>query len=355
MTQVVSITPEEKWAVEADAGSETVHIRADKANAGLNADPKTLTGGSKSIQKVRVGYPEPSSELESSIDTKLFHRYMYAALGNYKFTAGTTESPKNVHEFYGGDQTKLPSCTNTLTFDVGNDVLLKTLLGACCDEFTLETSDDLSTASTTWVYKTEHEKKLSQAQQQVYDEVQSSATPFIGYDYTVTLGSDEAVAESYVFNDLKLEIKNNHQTDGSRGLGNRFYGRQPNVGDREISLEMNTIFDTSNLQLVVQSEYGDLITDDNGNWIPSPCKIYTVPLSFKIQTCEDAEEYVFIKFPKCIISIDPLEFSGTDDVEVKLTLQPMGTSNITLKDGTTSVKTDIYVQVVNDQPELKKY
>lgn len=345
MTQVVSFTPETKWATESKG--EVTHIRADKANAGLNAEPVVLRGGSKTIQKTRVGYPEPESEVESAIDTKVFHKYIYAALGNYKFTAGTEGSPKNVHEFWGGDNTKLPSHTNKLTYDVGDNVMEKTLLGACCDEFDLETSDELSTASTTWIYQTEKEGKITQDEQEVNE---IDAVPFIGYDYQIKLGG----VSSYVFNDLKLELKNNHKTDGARGLGNRFYGRQPNVGDREISLELTTIFDVDNLELVVSSEYGDLITDSDGKWIPSPCKIYTVPLELKIQTCEDTDEYVLILFPNCIISIDPLEFSGSDDVEVKITLQPTGTKAVTLKDGTTKKTTDMYVQVVNDQPEITK-
>lgn len=342
MTQVVSISPEQKWSVEAKDDDQ--HIRADKANAGLNAEPVTLTGGSKTIQKVRVGYPEPSSEMETSADTKVMHKYMYYTLGNYKFTEASADQQKNIHEFYGGDSTKLPSATTRLTYDVDNDVLEKTLLGCVMDEFSLETSDELSTTSLSWIYKTEKSKKISQADQQLRE---IDAIPFIGYDYQLTLNG----MDSAVFSDFKLNIKNNHKTDGARGLGSRFYGKQPNVGDREISIELTTTFDSENLMSVIKSEYGDIQTDDNGYWIPSQCKLYTTDFTLKIMTCEDAEEYVIIKIPNSIISIDALEFSGTDDVEVKITLQPTGKGSVKMKDNTTK-KTDIYVQVVNDQPQI---
>ena len=345
MTQVVSFSPEQKWATEAK--DDEKHIRADKANASLNAEPVTLTGGSKTIQKVRVGYPEPSSEMDTAIDTKIFHRYMYYTLGNYKFTQlGVSDSNKSCHEFYGGDSTRLPSSTVRLTYDVGNDVLEKTLLGCVVDEFNLETSDELSTASLSMIYRTEKSRKISQTEQEIRE---VDAVPFIGYDYQIELGG----VESAVFNDLKLSIKNNHKTDGARGLGNRFYGRQPNVGEREISMELTTVFDPENLETVIKTEYGDkdLPVDAEGYWIPSKCKLFTLPLKLKIMTCEDATEYVILIIPNCIISIDPLEFSGSDDVEVKLTLQATGTKTVEMKDSTTK-RTDIYCQVVNDQPEI---
>ncbi|PAV07638.1 phage tail tube protein [Methanosphaera cuniculi] len=347
MTQVVSFSPEQKWANEAE--DDDTHIRADKANASLNAEPVTLNGGSKTIQKMRVGYPEPSSEMDTAIDTKVFHKYMYYTLGNYAHSTTTVNGQsKHCHEFYGGDSTKLPSATTRLTYDVDDYVLEKTLLGCVMDEFNLETSDELSTASLSMIYRTEKSKKISQTEQDIRE---VDAVPFIGYDYQITLGG----VDSYVFNELKLSIKNNHKIDGARGLGNRFYGRQPNVGEREIQLELTTVFDTDNLETVIKSEYGDenleTITDENGYWIPSKCKLFTIPLKLKIMTCEDATEYVEIEILNCIISIDPLEFSGSDDVEVKLTLQATGTKKVALNSGVEK-RTDIRCIVVNDQEEI---
>lgn len=342
MTQVVKLAKEETWGKFRSEGN--VYIRADEAEAGLNEDTQTMTGGSKSIQRARKGYMEPEGSFTTTVDTKVFSTLLYYLLGNYVYTAGTGEG-KNKHEFYGSDRTKLPSSTMTVCYDIGNDVVEQPCLGTVFDEFELELGEDLASAKCSVIYKTEKRRKISQDDQVINDK---NGIPFIGYDCVVTLGG----VSSYVFTELKLSQKNNHQTDNTRGLGSRSYGIKPNVGDREIEVELTTIFSTENLQMVVESDYGELLTDDDGYWIPSPCKLKTMPVQIKMQTCEDAEEYVLINLPNCLVEIDPLSYKGTDDIEVKMTLTAMGNKTVKLADGTTTKKTDIYAIVVNDQTEV---
>lgn len=345
MTQVVKIALEEEWGKRSET-TPHLYIRADEAEIGLNEDTQTMTGGSKSIQRARKGYMEPEGSFSTTVDTKIMSTLLYYLMGNYKYTKGAGEE-KNKHEFWCSDKTRLPSFTGTVCYDVGDQVVEKPALGVVLDEFELELGEDLATAKNSLIYKTEKARQISQDAQTIQD---LNGIPFIGYDCTVTLDG----VSSYVFTELKFSQKNNHQTDNCRGLGSRSYGIQPNTGDREIELELTTIFSLENITKIIESDYGELITDDDGYWIPSKCKLKTMPVQIKLQTCEDATEYVTFIFPNCLVEVDPLSYKGSDDIEVKLTLTAMGNKTVKLNDGTTTKKTDFYAIVVNDQENVDR-
>ena len=85
---------------------------------------------------------------------------------------------------------------------------------------------------------------------------------------------------------------------------------------------------------------------------PSACKILQVPLEVNVALCENANISCKILFPKCTVKAE-YDMSGSDNIEVTMNLATLGSGSVTLADGTTSVTTDMYVKLVNNQEELE--
>ena len=85
---------------------------------------------------------------------------------------------------------------------------------------------------------------------------------------------------------------------------------------------------------------------------PSSCKLLQLPLEINITHCEDSDISCKILFPKCTVKVE-YNMSGIDAVEVTMTLDSLGSGDVTLNDTTTEVETDMYVKLVNYQEEIE--
>ena len=101
----------------------------------------------------------------------------------------------------------------------------------------------------------------------------------------------------------------------------------------------------------VPVELRPLTSGEVGALEPSSCKLLQLPLEVNIAHCEDSDISCKILFPKCTVKVE-YSMSGVDTVEATMTLESLGSGNVTLADTTTEVETDMYVKLVNYVEEL---
>lgn len=308
------------------------HQQGTKISASLNAEPVTKTGGSRMIKRARAGAIKPTSSFESDVDLKRIGHYFKAFLDNYKFTSGTKT---NTHEFYGGESTSLNSFTLWETFDVAE----KTIVGALLDGLKLEVSDEFMTMAADWIYKDE---TMEEIDANTFEQTRVEGDiPLMFYDVSLELDDDvpPGIVSSFSF-----EGKNNLNQDATIGLGSRMPQRKAAAQQREITISMTSTLEKETLELIQKAEYGEAGTS------PSECKVYKIPIKVIANVCENRADILEIYFPECLFSVE-YEASESDEIEVTFNLQTMGTGKAKLADGT-SVMTDMYVKLINNQPEI---
>lgn len=318
--------------------SDTVpdwHQEVSKAKASPNTEPMTYSGGSRSVKKAKAGVMKPEASYDMKCDLKRIGHYMKAFLGNYVFTEGGNNA--NTHEFWGGENSELPSFTGWSTFDI----VMKQLMGMVCDSLKLEVGDEFLDGSAEWKYK--DETRILSVPDPADQKMIPDDTLIAFYDIAVLLDS---AAPPGIVSKFSFEGKNNLNVDKTIGLGSRKPQIKPKAQAREVTLSIESTLVQETLDLIAKAEYGEVANT------PSACKLYKLPLKLTINFCEDASDSMEILFPECIFSVE-YEASEADEIDVKFELQTMATKKVTLLDGTTDVVTDMYVKLQNNQPEIK--
>lgn len=333
-------------AVE-DNGTPNVdfHQQSDKIDFTLGMEPLTNNGGSNQIQDVRGGYAEPSGETEGLVDLKRIGHYLKGVLGGYNFQAGESGA-KNKHEFWGTNSNKLPSWS----INAVKDIYQQAISGACMDEFKLEAKKEFMSQSIKWSYSNER-RQLIDPDEWIETEV-DGAIPLVGYDVEIQFlkdGTNTYENPPGVITELSLEIKNNLNTDKTSGLNSRFPVRKPSTQQREVSLKLNTTLDIDTFNLVTKSAYGEL-TETDGWYEPSKCKVYSSGIKITMKVCEDTSEQLVMIFPDCIFTCTD-STSGSDEIEVEIEVITTGRKTITSLNG--SKKTDIYCVLQNSIAEIR--
>lgn len=311
------------------------HQEVSKAKATPNTKPMTYSGGSRSVKKAKAGVMKPEASYDMKCDLKRIGHYMKAFLGNYVFTAGGNNT--NIHEFWGGENTELPSFTGWSTFDI----VMKKLVGMLCDSLKLEVGDEFMDGSVEWKYQ--NETRILEVPEPADQKMIPDDTLIAFYDIAILL--DSATPPGIV-SKFSFEGKNNLNIDKTIGLGSRKPQTKAKAQKREVTLSIESTLVQETLDLIAKAEYGEVADS------PSECKLYKLPLKLTIHFCEDATDSMEILFPECIFSVD-YEASDADEIDVKFELQTMATKKVTLADGTTEVVTDMYVKLQNNQPKIQ--
>ena len=97
--------------------------------------------------------------------------------------------------------------------------------------------------------------------------------------------------------------------------------------------------------------HGDYNPRSDGYNYPHDCISFHEKVTITAKCCENRDEFIVMVFPWCVIEVDPIE-ANEGVLEASLTITPEKVKKQRMKDGTEKV-TDIYVQVVNDQPQLQ--
>lgn len=335
--------------MEEDYGDEEVdwtnfepdfHQEVSSADFKLNDDPNLSAGGSRMYKRGRAGVMKPTGSIEGQVDLKRIGHYFRALLDCYEFTEGATNDDMNIHEFYGGENTQLPSFCGIQTFDI----FQKQLVGLLLDALKLEVSDEFMTFGADWIYKTETVQKIDPNE---YEKLEMEGDiPLMFYDVKVKLNNKPPLEEgSGIQSSFSCEIKNNHDVDKTIGLGSRYPQRRANAQQREIDLSLVTTLVEETLDSILDGEYGEV-----GALQPSSCKILKVPLELEVAICEDPDRKMTILFPECILNVE-YDLSDADAIEVTIKLSAMGTGKAELNDGS-EVITDMYIKLENDMPEI---
>ncbi len=319
--------------------------QADDVDFKLNDEPITRSGGSRMNKRARAGIMKPDGSTTADADLQQLTWYFRGFLDNYVCTEGATPATGHtqtyIHEFYGGEGKELPSFRGIAVFDM----LKKYLYGMLEDGLSLEVSDEGMTVSADWIYKTEKAGIIGVSGEDFTRPDALTAEQIFIMFYDVSLKLNNAALDG-VSTAFKFEGKNNHDVDSTIGLGSRYPQKRALAGKRENTLEITTTLTSDTVRSILNAQYGEVNALE-----PTSCKLLQLPLELNIAHCEDSDLACKIVFPKCTVRVE-YDMSGVDAIEATLSLDTLGSGNVTLNDGTTSVETDMYVKLTNYVEEL---
>ena len=319
--------------------------QADDVDFKLNDEPITRSGGSRMNKRARAGIMKPDGSTTADADLQQLTWYFRGFLDNYVCTEGDTPATGHtqtyIHEFYGGEGKELPSFRGIAVFDM----LKKYLYGMLEDGLSLEVSDEGMTVSADWIYKTEKAGIIGVSGEDFTRPDALTAEQIFIMFYDVSLKLNNAALDG-VSTAFKFEGKNNHDVDSTIGLGSRYPQKRALAGKRENTLEITTTLTSDTVRSILNAQYGEVNALE-----PTSCKLLQLPLELNITHCEDSDLACKIVFPKCTVRVE-YDMSGVDAIEATLSLDTLGSGNVTLNDGTTSVETDMYVKLTNYVEEL---
>lgn len=312
--------------------------QAEEVEFKLNDEPITKSGGSRMNKRARAGIMKPTGSTSADADLQQLTWYFRGYLDNYVYTAGNGDV--HTHEFYGGEGKELPSFRGIAVYDM----LKKYLYGLLCDGMKLEVSDESMTVGADWIYKTEKAGIIGTGGETFTrpDELTAEQIFIMFYDVSLKLNNLPLDGVSTAFS---FEGKNNHDVDSSIGLGSRYPQKRAVAGKRENEVSITTTLTSDTVRSILDAQYGEV-----GALEPSSCKLLQLPLEVNIAHCEDTDINCKIVFPRCTVNVE-YSMSGTDTVEVTMTLESLGSAKVALASGT-EVETDMYVKLMNYQEEL---
>ena len=314
--------------------------QAESIDFKLNDEPVTRSGGSRMNKKARAGVMKPTGSTTADADLQQLAWYFYGFLDNYIYTAGTSSNP-NTHEFYGGEGKELPSFRGIAVFDM----LKKYLYGMLIDQLKLDVSSDVLSVGAEWIYKTEKAGIIGQSGETFTepDALTNENIFVMFYDIALKLNGSALDGVSTAF---RYTGNNNHDVDGTIGLGSRYPQKRALAGKRENELSITTTLTSDTVRSILDAQYGEVNALE-----PSSCKLLQVPLEINVAHCENANITMKILFPKCNVRVE-YNLSGADAIEATLSLDTLGTGTATLKSGS-EVTTDMYVKIVNQQEKIE--
>ena len=312
--------------------------QAEEVEFKLNDEPITKSGGSRMNKRARAGIMKPTGSTSADADLQQLTWYFRGYLDNYVYTAGNGDV--HTHEFYGGEGKELQSFRGIAVYDM----LKKYLYGLLCDGMKLEVSDESMTVGADWIYKTEKAGIIGTSGETFTrpDELTAEQIFIMFYDVSLKLNNLPLDGVSTAFS---FEGKNNHDVDSSIGLGSRYPQKRAVAGKRENEVSITTTLTSDTVRSILDAQYGEV-----GALEPSSCKLLQLPLEVNIAHCEDTDINCKIVFPRCTVNVE-YSMSGTDAVEVTMTLESLGSAKVALASGT-EVETDMYVKLMNYQEEL---
>lgn len=315
-----------------------------EVNFELGDEAETDDGGSRSDVVSWAGAAKPSGSTSAKVDLQRITWYLFGFLDHYLHTAG--ENGLHIHEFWGGENHELPSFRGIAMYDA----LKLAVYGLLIDSLKLEVSDGAMDVNVDWLYSNETYDLLEENEEFIEpEELVNSRIPVRFYDVHVYLNKDENdnwLKPGTTQTSWSMEGNNNHDQDGTIGLGSRFPQEIPQAGKRGIQLSLATTLNRRSYKEVMDARYGKVDAKS-----PDKCRILTVPMRLCVVQCENPDQQLIFEFPECTLKSE-FDLKGADRVEATLNLQTLGNGEVTLADGTTKVNTDMYVKLINNVPEM---
>lgn len=312
-----------------------------EVNFDLGDEPETDDGGSRSDDIAWAGTAKPNGSTSGKVDLQRMTWYLRGFLDHYIHTAG--QNGLHIHEFWGGENHELQSFIGLALYD---DLKLA-LCGLIEDGLKLEVSDSAMTVNCDWLYAGEQGEILNIGEEFLEpEELPDSKIPIRAYD--VQFGfivNNEFQKPGSIQTSFNMEGSNNHDQEGTIGLGSRFPQEKPQAAKRTINLSLATTLNRNSYHEILNARYGEV-----GAVKPHKCKILNVTPQLKIIQCENPNQQLIITFPSCTLKAE-FDLKGADRIEATLNLQTLGNGNVKLNDNT-PVNTDIYCKLINKVSEL---
>ena len=315
-----------------------------EVNFEVGDEPETDDGGSRSDVVAWASAAKPSGSTSAKVDLQRITWYLFGFLDHYLHTAG--ENGLHIHEFWGGENHELPTFAGLAMYDA----LKLAVFGLIVDGFKLEVSDGAMDVNIDWLYGNETYDILGENEDfEEPAELIDSRIPVRFYDVHVYLNKDTQgnwLKPGSTQTSWSMEGNNNHDQDGTLGLGSRFPQERPQAGKRNISLSLATTLSRRSYKDVMDARYGKVDAKS-----PDKCRILKIPMRLVVIQCENPDQQLIIEFPECTLKSE-FDLKGADRVEATLNLQTLGNGEVTLADETTKVNTDMYVKLINKVPEM---
>ena len=319
-------------------------VEAETNNFSMNGEPITKSGSSRMNKRARAGVLKPTGQTEMDADLQRIGHLLYGYLGNYEYTAASGTGTINTHEFWGEENKQLPSFRGISM----KDFVKKYLFGLLVESLKLEVSDDSLKVSNDWIYKTEKVDIIGEnsAEWERPEDLDDDLFVMF-YDIIVKLNNKNLLGDNGIVNSFSFEGKNNHDQDGSVGLGAREPQARATSDKRDNKISLALMLTKSIIHDILAMEYGAV----NAMEMDS-CKILNVPLEVNVSLCEYSSQSLKILFPKCTVAV-AYDGNGAEAIKANLTLVTLGSDTVTLEDETTEVVTDMYVCLKNKQAKIE--
>lgn len=315
-----------------------------EVNFELGDEVETDDGGGRTDEIFWAGAAKPNGSTSAKVDLQRLTYYLYGFLDHYLHTTG--EDDLHIHEFWGGENHELPSFSGIAMYDE----LKLALFGLLIDGLKLEVSDGAMDVNVDWLYSTETYRTLEENEDFIEpEELVNSKIPVRFYDVFVYLDGKDGKGykkPGATQTSWSMEGNNNHDQEGTIGLGSRFPQEHPQAQKRTINLSLATTLNRRSYKTIMDARYGQADARQ-----PDRCRVLTVGMKLEVIQCENPAQKLIIEFPNCTLRSE-FDLKGADRVEATLNLQSIGNSEITLADNTTKVFTDMYVQLINNVPEM---
>lgn len=314
---------------------------AESVDFKLNDEPVIKSGSSRMNRRARAGVMKPSGSTSAEADLEKFAWYWRAFLDNYQYTAGNDDV--NIHEFWGGENKSLQSFRAVAVYDM----LKKYLYGLLCDGLKFEVSDDAITIDADWIYRTEQAGIIGEdGETFTRPDALEEEIFLMFFDVGLYLNDPQLQHPmGGVQTSFSYEGSNNHDVDGTIGLGSRYPQSKAQAGKRDNKLTIATSLTKETVRAILDAEYGEV-----GALTPSSCKLLQVRIDLDVRLCENSDIGMIVTFPSCTLNVE-YDMSGADRIEATMNLQTLGTGSVKLEDNS-EITTDMYVKLSNYQTEL---
>ena len=321
----------------------TAHVDIASASLDAPSEPDIIYAGGlqRTAATRRPGFYAPAGNIVYAFDIDSIGEFLRYALGGYVFTVDVPEVGLNTHEFYGDASATLPSFVARL----GKDILADgtnfehVFSGCTLSQIQVAVSDALAEA-TLDVQAAQDSRADILA---ITDLLLPTSYPLAFHEMTATL---DGVDKSTLIKSAEFTINNNAASADGRSIGSRFPRRIP-VGERATTFSIELFWDAI---LQLQKFWGG-----NDGPITGPNNV-EFPVVFTYNAGDDGgafgqDRLMVVTLPAAWYMSAPIQPSGRDEATQTLTGQGLLADQLLL-DTVTTVETEVYITLVNDQGDL---
>jgi len=325
------------FAEESDYGESSppeATIIVDQASSGLDtpADTQLLYEGglTRGIRTHRPGFYAPTGNIVYAWDIGTIGWLLKWALGGYVFTSAGGEGGLNLHELYGSEESIMKSFCARL----GKDVLEHIFSGCAINSLELVADADFCNATVDVI-------AAKDAKGNIKTIAAVKALLPVGYPLAYHELSVERIGDSDISTRIKsltLSIGNNLDAMSGKTMAHR-HPQRAIAGARDITLSMDVFYeDLDMLELL----WGDAA---------GPAATGSTEYGLQLEFNSEAHGTLTIQLPKLINTQVQQQPSGRDEIVQSLAGRSM-VGEVTLKDGSTKIETDIYCKLENVESNM---